>query len=356
MAGGVERQSIALANEMTARGHKVAFITWDQEGAQAFYDIDPKVQWFKVGENDPKVKASISSKINRAKNVRKITKDFKADVVLGFQQGMFLSMRLYLMGLGIPVIAAERESPFRYDFIKDGKIKNFIFQTFLLAKAITVQCPSYVSEYPPYLQKKMTVVPNSVFPTNSRATPAGQENQRKKILCVARLGFAKNQEALIEAFGNLAKDFSDWDLALAGEGEERTKIESFIKDKNLQGRIELLGAVKDVSSLYQSSHLLCIPSRWEGFPNVLGEALAHGLPAVGYQGCGGVRDLIEHGKNGLLATGNGDVASLESTLRTLMSDDQMRVSMGQNALSSIIQYKPSVIYDQWETFLGKVAA
>lgn len=354
MAGGVERQSISLANEMVKRGHEIAFITWDQSGAKAFYDMNEKVKWFQVGENDPTIKASLLSKIKRAKKVRKIVKDFNAETILAFQQGMFLSMRLYLFGLGIPVIAAERESPFRYDFIKEGKIKNFIFQTFRLAKKITVQCKSYVREYPDYLKNKIVVIPNPVFPAKNKSNPRGTDKKKKQILCVARLSFAKNQQALIEAFSLLSNKFPDWDLILAGEGEARTDIEELIKQKKLQNRIKLLGAVKDVSILYQESQIFCIPSRWEGFPNVLGEALAHGLPCVGYRNCGGVNDLIDHNKNGILADGNGDIETLSSALETLMEDEKLRIKMGENAIVSIAKFKPSEIYDLWENFLIKV--
>ena len=66
------------------------------------------------------------------------------------------------------------------------------------------------------------------------------------------------------------------------------------------------GAVTDVAAEYAAADLFCLPSRWEGFPNTVAEALAHGLPAVAYEGCAGTGDLVEPGENGLLAAGNGD--------------------------------------------------
>jgi glycosyltransferase involved in cell wall biosynthesis len=118
--------------------------------------------------------------------------------------------------------------------------------------------------------------------------------------------------------------------------------------------VSLPGAIEDVGSLYRESHLLCLPSRWEGFPNVLAEALSHGLPVVGFEGCAGVRDLIQQGDNGLLAEGNGNVESLARCLRTLMEDDAMRARMGEAGIRSVEPYNPQHIFDMWESFFKEV--
>ncbi len=355
MAGGVERQAIALANEMVNRGHDVTLFTLDTEGAEAFYNIDAKVQWIKLGMGNPKFKASLKLRLQRMARVRAIFKAARPDVVLAFQQGMFLTLRLYTVCLGVPIVAAERESPFRYDFIREGKYRNFIFQSFRLARHITVQCDSYIDAYPLYLRKKIKVVPNAIAPATRLASLKTKAASKKKLLCVGRLGYQKNQIVLIEAFAKIAADLPDWKLVLAGDGEGKSAIEAKIREYSLEKDVQLLGAVKDVSKLYQSAHLFCLPSLWEGFPNALGEALAHGLPCVGYQDCGGVRDLIEDGKNGLLAEGNGNVSTLSVTLASIMKDDNLRLELGANAAQSMKPFLPVTIYNQWETFLMGVS-
>ena len=79
--------------------------------------------------------------------------------------------------------------------------------------------------------------------------------------------------------------------------------------------------------------------------------LAHGLPAVGYAGCGGVADLIEHEVNGLLAGGNGDVETLQQQLQFMMNHDDKRAAMGKKAVETMAPYRPEKIYDLWEDFL-----
>lgn len=355
MAGGVERQALALCNEMIKRGHQVSLLTLDQAGAKAFYPLDQNVTWHQLNMGNAKHAASWSLRLKRMKKIRDIMAADKPDVILAFQQGMFLTLRLYLAGLGIPVIGAERESPYRFDHTSDGKHKNLIFQTFRLAPAITVQCASYINAYPKYLRHKIHVIPNPVFPAPASGKKIAQKSDQKILLCVGRLSYQKNQTALLKAFANLKDETKDWKLLLAGEGEDRAKLETLIHDLELTNKVEMPGAIQNVSALYHSADLLCIPSRWEGFPNVLGESLSHGLPAIGYENCGGVCDLINDGENGLLATGNGDIGSLTQTLKTAITNDDLRAKLQSKTVQSIQDYAPERIYNLWEYTLKKLA-
>lgn len=357
MAGGVERQAISLANDMNRRGHHADLLTLDPAEAKAFYDFDPDVSWHRLDMGDPSIKANIRLRLARMKRTREIMREEKPDVILAFQQGMFLTLRLYTLGMGIPVIAAERESPFRYDFINDGKHRDLFFQSFRLAPRITVQCESYVEAYPNYLHDKIAVIPNAVFPAekDNIADPQGKPGAKKILLCVARLAGQKNQTVLLDAFSVLSGDFPDWSLMLVGDGHDHAMIKDKIHNLGLNDKVQMQGPTQNISKIYAQAQALCIPSKWEGFPNVLAEAMAHGLPAVGYQGCGGVRDLITHGESGLLAAGNGDLETLTATLRDMLSDDDKRAEMGRKAHIAMQDFTPKHVYDQWEAFLKKVA-
>lgn len=98
-----------------------------------------------------------------------------------------------------------------------------------------------------------------------------------------------------------------------------------------------------------------MPSRWEGFPNALAEALAHGLPAVGFSECAGVNSLIQSGKNGLLASGNNDPMTLAKALQQLMASPDNRRDMGQEAIETVALYKPDAVFDQWERLFLEVS-
>jgi glycosyltransferase involved in cell wall biosynthesis len=124
----------------------------------------------------------------------------------------------------------------------------------------------------------------------------------------------------------------------------------------LEDRVSLPGVTKSIDEWYASSHLFCLSSRWEGFPNALAEALAHGLPAVGFAGCAGVRDLITPGVTGFLAPGNGDVDALAETLGKAMDNAEVRRQMGSAASESVRSFHPGQVLSRWEDLLSEVAS
>lgn len=355
VAGGVQRMMAVIMNDLVSKGHEIHLYTIDNEKPGSYYKLDPAIRWHKLNMGDYREKASLSLKIKRALVSRKLIKDIKPDLIIGFQDGAFLTMRAYSVGLNIPVILAERIAPSHFDHTSSGKHKKLRQQTYRLAEKITIQCKSYKNEYPSYLRPKLVTIPNPVFPSQSSAKPQGVIGQRKNLLCVGRLCYQKNQSLLIRCFSELCHDFPDWHLVLAG-GDRVDDMRDLIQQLGISERVDLLGEVKNVENLYKKAHLYCLPSRWEGFPNSLAEALAHGVPSVGFAGCGGVRDLIIDEKNGLLAQGNNNEATLKDALSVMMEDKADRATMGQCAMKSIEPYEPSEILKQWERFLIETAS
>ena len=158
----------------------------------------------------------------------------------------------------------------------------------------------------------------------------------------------------MKAFDKIAENFPDWELHLAGDGERRNLVEETVDKSVHKDRMRLLGAQKDTERLYCNANLFALASRWEGFPNAIAEASAHGLPCVGFDECGGMSDVITHGKTGHLAPGNQNVVTLAKSLSALMADDATRAEMGANAKEAMKEFAPSVIFDQWEDYFKRM--
>ena len=104
----------------------------------------------------------------------------------------------------------------------------------------------------------------------------------------------------MEAFAKVADRFKDWQLRLVGDGENEAKLKALANTLNLRNRVDFVGASKDVEAEYRQAHVFCMPSLWEGFPNAVAEAMAHGLPVIGFRICAGVNELIVPGENGIV--------------------------------------------------------
>jgi glycosyltransferase involved in cell wall biosynthesis len=358
MAGGVERMIIAIMNEMARRGHEVALFSWDHGAAQAFYPLDPRVKWYKLDLGKPAHRANLRLRLQRAPRVRDMVKDFRPDVIVGFQGGAFRAMLLYTFGMGIPVIAAERTAPSLYDHASSERNRRIEQLSFRFARSITVQFDRYRSGYARSLQHKIVETPNPVAPATMTAAPAIPNAEgRYTLLAVGRLGYQKNFQVLLRAFERIAPHHPQWDLRIVGEGEDRGELEAIASGSSfLKQRVALPGATRDVANEYAGAHLFCLPSRWEGFPNALAEALAHGLPCVGFDECSGVPDLIDANQSGLLASGMNDPTTLATALTELMMDHQRRELMGRHATASMAKYSPERCFDRWETVLRNAVA
>jgi acetyltransferase-like isoleucine patch superfamily enzyme len=164
----------------------------------------------------------------------------------------------------------------------------------------------------------------------------------------------KQFSMLIAAFAVLSRAFPQWRLQLCGDGESRSAYEKLIASLGLEEKVSLPGMLPEMAEEYAAANIFCIPSRFEGFPMVLLEAMSHGLPCVGFAECCAVKTTLRHGRIGLLAP-EMTVKSLVETLRPLMQSSPLRKAMGAAALENSQAYLPETVYPQWETLIEQTA-
>jgi glycosyltransferase involved in cell wall biosynthesis len=342
---------LRLAADLAERGHVVHVISWDAPGAKTFHPLASVVAWHQLG-----FRPGWRDKVQRTWKLFMLLRQIRAEVFVGFVMSADKTVYAACLLANVPIVAAERNSPDMYDLKLGPVTKAFYMGLLGLAKRVVVQIESYRKGYPRWLGRRIEAIPNPVNPATVLARPAERGEEGWVLLCVARLEEQKNIEALIRAFSMLAEEFSDWCLRIFGEGSKRAALEKLVADLALTGRVLLPGAVNTVEDEYASAHVFCLSSRWEGFPNALAEAMAHGLPVVGFAGCPGVNAIIDDGIDGLLAPGNGDSAALAGALRVLMADPVRRVRMGEQARLLAQRFSPEHITDRWENLLLQVAA
>jgi glycosyltransferase involved in cell wall biosynthesis len=354
MAGGVERMATLIMNQMVQRGFRVGLVTWDPANAETHYPLNQSVQWEKLDLGPSEFRAGWKLRMQRQLALRRFAKQFKPDVLIGFQVGTFIATRTATIGMGLPMIAAERNSPDLFDFVKGGeKQRKRADLALMMADCVTVQLDSYRGKYPTKLRERIVTIPNPVAPVEQPAYPNEAAEPPHRILNVGRLSYQKNQLLLIRAFARIVSAYPDWVLTLVGEGEKRAEIERLIAEKGLRDRVELIGAVTDVDAWYRESAFLAFPSLWEGFPNALVEAFRQGLPAVGLQRTAGVNELLRHNETGVLAP--DDEVGFAAALQMMINDIKFRQSAGRMARESILCYEPETIFKQWADLFATLA-
>ena len=308
VAGGVEKMSLDLARGLVERGHTITIISLDQEMAKSFFRWPEKVSWIKLGIGNPNKKNNILVRLKRVRAIRNVVKVGSFDAAVGFQIGSFALLKSALIGLKIRTIAAERNAPTLFNYISKGRLKRFFSNRILFsADCIAVQFEDYKELYPKFLQNKIKVTPNWV---------ASQANIKREldpklisILFVGRLTFQKNVSVLIKALKHLPGNFK---LTIVGDGPELEDLKQLASDYSQM--VNFFPPSNDLSSLYSSANVFCLPSQWEGFPNVIAEALSHGLPCVGFKECSGIPQLIFDNENGFTAKKMSDPQSLAEAL------------------------------------------
>lgn len=354
MAGGVERMATMIMNQMIQRGFRVGLVTWDPADAKPHYPLDASVEWMKLDLGTPEVRAGWMLRLRRQMALRQMAKRFRPDVAIGFQVGTFLAARTAMLGMGVPMIAAERNSPDLFDFVADGeKQRRRANLALTMADCVTVQLDSYRDKYPPSLRERIVTIPNPVMPLGQPAYPNETAEPPRRILNVGRLSYQKNQQLLIQAFARIASAYSDWILTLVGEGEKRGQVERLVAEAGLTDRVEIVGAVTDVDAWYRVSAFLAFPSLWEGFPNALVEAFRQGLPAVGLERTAGVNELLRHNETGILAP--NDEAGFAAAMQAMIDDVEFRRRAGRMAQDSVLRYEPEAIFNHWADLFSKLA-
>lgn len=118
-----------------------------------------------------------------------------------------------------------------------------------------------------------------------------------KFVCLGRLAPEKGFDRLISALGAW-RARTDWVLEIIGGGPDRSLLEELVRVEGLEGRVHLRGFIESPWLYASQADYLLLPSRWEGMPNVVLEALACGIPIIGHCEAGGIHDIALHAANG----------------------------------------------------------
>tara|TARA_B110000858_G_C17516742_1_gene342884 strand:- start:37 stop:633 length:597 start_codon:yes stop_codon:yes gene_type:complete len=187
----------------------------------------------------------------------------------------------------------------------------------------------------------LSIDPNSVILQN-----------RKTILAAGRMHKFKQFNLLIKAFVKIADKYPDWDLVILGDGEERNFLEQLLVDLEISDRVFFPGSVGNVSEWYEKVDLFVLSSLVEGYPNVLLEAMAYGVPCISFDCETGPSELIKDRINGILVNPNTKEIGLSKAISEVIANEKFRKSLSTKASKMRELNSVNKIIDKWNQCLS----
>lgn len=349
-AGGAERIASELVNRWAARGWAVGLLTLAAAETD-HYPIDERVErialdliWDSKGTYQ-----SIVSNLHRSRMIRRAIKKFAPDVVVSFIEQTNIRVLLALIGTDIPVIVSERIDPRMYPVGRAWEQARRLL--YPLAAALVVQT-SAVAVWAEKLVPghKVRIIPNFIGQLPAPSLFCGRN---PVIVAVGRLVLQKGFDVLIRSFASSQARSRDWKLLILGEGVERSRLEALIVEKGLQRQVELLGVVKEPWRWLDQAQLFVLPSRFEGFPNALLEAMAMGCACVATDCPSGPREIIQHDQNGLLVPVD-DSDTLTAVLDDLIAHPGQRERLALEAQKVRERFGADQVLSRWDESIHAV--
>ncbi len=352
--GGAERQICSLADYLTSKGFSCTLITLDSQ-ANDRYSVDSRVARVSLDKmrSSRSILDAIFANRKRILAVREAVRRSQPDCVISFCDKMNIVALAACRTLSIPLVISERSDPRRQ---KLGWIWEAA-RRWQYPKCDACVCQTAgVAEY---LRKiigkkpKIEIIPSAIEPLSAEPIEIASKNNRPKtLLYVGRLSPEKGPDRLLRAWTQLAAKHPSWKLAIVGDGPLESPLKQLCRDQGIQTSVEFLGWQEDVWSQLYQAHAFVLPSRYEGFPGVLIEAMYAKLPVVATDCSDSIREMIEHQQSGLIAENTGE--SLTNELDKIMTESMLRDQMGIAAHRTATQFVWTQIGDRWIKLIEEI--
>jgi glycosyltransferase involved in cell wall biosynthesis len=164
----------------------------------------------------------------------------------------------------------------------------------------------------------------------------------RTIICIARCDYQKGVDVLLHAWGRMMHAPDEWrtaitpSLRLIGDGELRPQLEAIAAALHISDSVEFLGQRRDTVELLQQAWGFVLPSRWEGMPNALLEAMACGLPCVATR-VSGSEDIVSDAGNGLLVDSERP-EELAQAMQRIIQDVELAQRLGWEARLTVLRH------------------
>ncbi|MDM7321945.1 MAG: glycosyltransferase family 4 protein [Gammaproteobacteria bacterium] len=357
--GGAERVAANMSNYWVSKGWSIILVTLTAK-SDDFYELSPKVRRvaFNLAGESKNLFIAIWNNIRRIRALRRVLLETKPDIALSMMDKNNVLLALASVGLkNVYFIGSEHIHPPQYPLGRIWELlRRWTYRWLDAVVALTSESGEWLRRHTS--ARLVRVIPNAVPSLLPSAPPYALPPNRTttedyRLLAIGRLVRQKGFDILISAFKKLSQHFPAWRLYIVGEGPLRGELMRQIVESKLQDRVILVGRVGNVGDWYRAADIYVMSSRFEGFPNTLVEAMAHGLPVVSFACETGPASIIRDGYDGMLVP-PGDVEGLVRALGALMTNHELRRYFGERALEVHKRFSVERIADMWESLFDEL--
>ncbi len=352
-AGGAERVMSNMANYWAKNGWAVTLITLAKTDRD-FFQLEDRVVRVSLGvaKQSASVFDAILNNVRRVLSLRSAIYASRPDAVISFMDRVNVLTLLATRFTGVPVIIAERIDPLQHYIGKAWRwLRRLLYPK---AAALVVQTRGVLDWAVDKVgEKKAFVIPNSITLKASQTERGGGEFPQPFILAVGRLEIQKGFDLLLRCFESVSQQYPEWSLVILGEGSERAALELMVKKMGIEARVHLPGRHVNPMAVMAQASIFVLPSRFEGFPNALLEAMACGLPSISFDCPNGPNEIIRHGIDGILVPPE-DVGALADAMQDFMAHPRKRERLVLRAQEVTDRFDTKRVMGMWEDMLKNI--
>lgn len=292
-AGGAQRQMVGLAVMLKEKGYNVKVLV--------YHDNPFFLQTLVDAQIDVEINRKATKHFGRIYYICKSINSFAPDVVISYlDTPNIIASICKMLGGKFKLIVSERNTTQK--ITKIGRLKYYLFKEvdYVVPNSFTQE--NFIKEHFQYLIPKLKVIPNFVDTDHFLPAMIDKSCNEPIILSMGRITPQKNILNYLKAIAILRKRGLKFRAIWYGNTDNREyekECYRLLNELQLSSVFEFRPASKDVVNKYQEASIFCLPSLFEGTPNVLCEAMSCGLPIVCSDVCDNSR-LVENSFNGYL--------------------------------------------------------
>lgn len=346
-----------LCDRWCRAGHELHLVTWAAVHTD-HYKVPADVQrhGLDLMQESGGLLGGIGANLKRVRVLRRLLKQISPEFILSFSDQMNIVALEAARGVDCPIWISEHSNP-------EAQRLSRLWEAWRSRSYPTCTgCVVLTDGIADVMQRwvhpsRLVVIPPAVSPPRQADSSesarldsrelSGAPSQNRRILSVGRLSIEKGQDLLLEAWRNVAAELPEWELQFAGDGPLREQLQ---QQAIVIPRVSWLGWIDNPWQVVSQADLFVLPSRYEGFPVAMLEAMSQGVCCIATQCCSAIETLNVAGA-GLEVVPIEQPQLLGQAILKLAADADLRRKRGGLSAAVSQQYRWEVVGPKWDALL-----